>query len=529
MTEKGKSLSAPILAFLPAIALIPVLSEIFKEVHGGGLHLLGKFALASFQPSLDPLIIQHAFRGLQITIATALISWTISMCAGSLLGVLSSNVFWRSYRNLGWLSSVFNSLISIPRSIHELVWGLLLLQLFGLNPWVAIVAICIPYSALVARVLRDQLESLDHRPMVAITKNGASPISAFFTALMPAMVPIMTTYGSYRLECALRGATLLGVFGLGGIGTELQLTLQSLEFNEMWTSLWMLGVLMFGLEKTMAQIRKRQAKSINLQKFLLPGLFIIMGLFILCFLWLQILEVDILSTLRMHPITLPQSKELIKAIYSFKYFELIFNTLLIMVLATGIAVGLPPVMLILFPTKKWVTALNILWSFLRLIPPPLSALLLLLITTPSVSVAALALGIHNLGIMGRLLKEGLESQNNAQHQAMLSAGAGMRGAWLYGLFSKQSKSYLAYGAYRADVIVRETSVVGVIGGVGLGWQLQESLSSFGWSEVIVIIAIYIFITRGVETVSNNIRKTLLIDPTKTQINNVFQPNRFVFQ
>ena len=35
------------------------------------------------------------------------------------------------------------------------------------------------------------------------------------TILFPKLIPIITTYGSYRLECSIRGATLLGIFGVG--------------------------------------------------------------------------------------------------------------------------------------------------------------------------------------------------------------------------------------------------------------------------------------------------------------------------
>ena len=77
--------------------------------------------------------------------------------------------------------------------------------------------------------------------------------------------------------------------------------------------------------------------------------------------------------------------------------------------------------------------------------------------------------------MGRVLKEGIENQNKEIYQGLLTSGINKKISWLYGLFSLESKSYLAYASYRTDVILRETSVVGIVGGVGLGWQLQENL------------------------------------------------------
>ena len=84
--------------------------------------------------------------------------------------------------------------------------------------------------------------------------------------LTPKIIPMIGIFGGYRLECALRGATILGIFGMGGIGTELQLTLKSLEFREMWTSLWMLGLVMLLIEKLLSWWRNTSLKSVNSQK-----------------------------------------------------------------------------------------------------------------------------------------------------------------------------------------------------------------------------------------------------------------------
>ena len=46
---------------------------------------------------------------------------------------------------------------------------------------------------------------------------------------------------------------------------------------------------------------------------------------------------------------------------------------------------------------------------LRLIPAPLTALLLLMLAKPSLSLAGLALGLHHGGVMGRVLIDDIRS------------------------------------------------------------------------------------------------------------------------
>ena len=82
-------------------------------------------------------------------------------------------------------------------------------------------------------------------------------------------------------------------------------------------------------------------------------------------------------------------------------------------LAAGIAIGLPPLVLLLSSCRLWRFCLGALWTLLRLIPPPLTVLLLLLSNRPTLAIGALALGLHNAGVMGRLLQEGWISRTMA--------------------------------------------------------------------------------------------------------------------
>ena len=328
------------------------------------------------------------------------------------------------------------------------------------------------------------------------------------------MVPIINSYGGYRLECALRGATMLGVFGMGGIGTELQLTLQSLEFREMWTSLWMLGVVMFILETAMTWWRTVPTSKGQSERQLLISFGIMLTTIVISFLWLQTLDINLISTFEWHPIALPTPGEIKSGFVELPWLDLIMSTILMTLLAAGVAIGTPPLGMMLWPTKTGITLQSAIWSLLRLIPAPLSALLLLLCTNPSISVAALALGLHNLGVMGRLLKEGISHQDTNVYTALHNSGSGTRLAWLYGLLSPQSKSYLAFAAYRTDVLLRETAMGGVVGGVGLGWQLQESLSSFNWAQVTLVTTAYSTLTLIGETMSDNARHHWLKSITK---------------
>ncbi len=499
---RAPNFAAPLIALMPSLAILPVLISLFSNLHTGGLSVIATFISAAFKPSFDQLVIESAWEGVKVTFSTAIIGWFISTLTGFILGIASSSIVWETFKGPKWAPVTIRRCLAIPRSIHELLWGLLLLQIMGLNSVVAILAIVIPYSCLIARVFSNQIDALNRNSLVALTQNGSNPLSALFTAIGPPIFPLIISYSSYRFECALRGATLLGVFGLGGIGIDLQLSFQSLQFNEMWTCLWMLGIMMFSLEIGISWCRTNIDSLYTFKKIIFAIFSLLILVSVTSNFWVKSQGVESIFSINWHELHLPSLQKIRSSFIQLPLLNLIGSTLLLTFLSAGIAIGIPPLGMMLFPNKLGKQLQSILWAVFRLIPPPISALLLLLITNPSLGVAALALGTHNIGIMGRLLKEGLDNQCDKKWKAINSTGADQSSSWLYGYMSEKSPSYLAYSAYRTDVLLRETAVVGLIGGSGLGWQLIESLSSFNWSEVIVLMAAYSTITLIGETISD---------------------------
>ncbi|MFM2080429.1 MAG: hypothetical protein RLZZ124_132 [Cyanobacteriota bacterium] len=510
--------AAPLLILLPALALLPVLLLLPGLLHGGGWDLIAQFAWAALTPSRDPLVLQSVLQGLAVTAGMALLGWALSLALGLALGMLSSRLIWRTLSGSALPAELIRRSLAVPRAIHELIWGLLLLQLVGQRPAVAVVAIAIPYGALVARVVSDLLDALPTTTLEALRAAGASAPAALLTALGPPLLPGVISYSGYRLECALRSATLLGVFGLGGLGNELMLTLQSLQFHELWSGLWMLLLTMlalesgigglrrrwsmprrFGLRSGMGSVGRRGREILLLLGLLLPVLAVVAR-------WLEVDPTVLLSWQPLPPLA-PQGWG---AALALPWPPLVAATVTLTLLAAALAVGTAPLLLLAVAPWPWGRRLlQLVWALGRLWPPPLTALLLLFVLQPGVITAALALGFHNLGILGRLLLEGCEAAGPDAEEALRCAGTGARLALLYGRFSGLARSYLAYGAYRADVILRETVVVGLVAGSGLGSQLRESLSAFAWDQLAALLAVYALLTLVGEDLSDRGRRRLL--------------------
>ncbi len=506
---KKINLAPQIICFLPIVAIIPIGKDIFLDFHSGGINTLYKFFSSALFPSFDYLVIENSINGIKVTLSIAFIGWIISIINGLFLGLICSDIFYKTFNTPKIIHKIIKCLLAIPRGIHELIWGLLLLQVFGLTTWVAILAISIPYSALMARVFADQIDALGTRKIYALKSSGAGSLEALITALMPKLFPIIISHSAYRLECAIRGATLLGVFGLGGIGTELQLSIQSLQFKEVWTSLWILGIVVFTLEEIIKLAQNSFQSSINIRStsiILCSTLF-----FLLCFSFTYLKSIDIGLAFNFIPVTLSHKSHFIAALKDLEIIRLSLESINMMLLASGLAIGAPPLICLLLPGEFSRKVISIIWLVLRLVPIPLLAILFLLFINPSISVAALALGIHNMGIMGKILLDTVNNTDDRISLAIKASGGNERVAWLYGKLSPKSIAYLSYSLYRADIILRETAVVGVVGGVGLGWQLQESLTSFAWAEVIIVVSTFVLLTMIGELISEKLKSNLKND------------------
>ncbi|MEO0376602.1 MAG: ABC transporter permease subunit, partial [Cyanobacteria bacterium P01_A01_bin.17] len=205
-------------------------------INWGGLGQLGEFWQASLTPDLNPEFLGVMGRAMSVTFAYAVCGTTLSVGLGFIGGVLTSETWWRTVlpptAKGGWLGPLIwrlmRLLLAFPRAIHELIWGLFFLSILGLDPVVAVVAIAIPFSAIVAKVFSEILDTTPQAPLNALLNSGASPTAAWLYGLLPQAFPNLLSYASYRFECSLRSAAVLGVIGAGGLGYEIFLSLQSL-------------------------------------------------------------------------------------------------------------------------------------------------------------------------------------------------------------------------------------------------------------------------------------------------------------
>ncbi len=155
--------------------------------------------------------------------------------------------------------------------------------------------------------------------------------------------------------------------------------------------------------------------------------------------------------------------------------------------------------------------LRIFYAFTRAVPELVWALLIVFFLSPGILPGAIALGIHNLGIVGRLAAEVVEDMDPAPARALRSSGAGMFQVFLYAALPQTLPHFITYLLYRWEVVIRTTVVVGFVSAGGLGQEFRLSLSFFHYDQVTLIILWYLALVMGVDLLSAWLRKLARFD------------------
>ena len=111
--------------------------------------------------------------------------------------------------------------ISVARTIPDLIWALIFVVTVGLGPLAGILAIIMDTIGFAARFYSERFEEVQKGPAEALTATGAGRLSVIFGAILPESFASITATSLFSVEKAIRSAVTLGLVGAGGIGVEL--------------------------------------------------------------------------------------------------------------------------------------------------------------------------------------------------------------------------------------------------------------------------------------------------------------------
>jgi phosphonate ABC transporter permease subunit PhnE len=148
------------------------------------------------------------------------------------------------------------------------------------------------------------------------------------------------------------------------------------------------------------------------------------------------------------------------------------------------------------------TVLNIL----RSIEPLIWAIIGIIWIGPGPFAGFLALTIHSVAALGKLYSEAIESIDPGPIEALQSTGANRLQTIVYAVIPQVLPPFISFTIYRWDINVRMSTVIGLVGGGGIGFLLIQWIRQFQYSEAGIAVWLIAITVAVLDFVSAEIRE-----------------------
>lgn len=468
-----------------ALAALP-----FAQIGFGGHDpwaALGRMALGFLRPDFGA--VEDFGRALVSTVMFAVAGVALGGAAG-----FCAAPFWH-LRALRWLSVAL-------RSVHELFWALMLMQVAGISPLTGVLAIALPYAGIFAKVFAEQIQEADSRP-AAILPPGTDPLSRFLYARLPLVSPAMRAYALYRLECGLRSSAVLGFVGLPTLGFQLDTFFRQGDYGAasaiMICYLVLIATIRVWMRLAWAPLWVAAAW---VWLALLPHPPMGAGA-----LW-RFLTVDIVPAPLRNGGGPGALADWLGRLLTTEALPGVLATLVVGQIAlalTGLVAFLGFGVIVPRVTGRIGRLVGHLGLVvLRSFPEYMLAYLFLQVFGPSMLPAILALSLHNGAIIGHLLGREAEPvvatlRRDAPRGVML---------WSHELVPRLFGRFVALCLYRWEIILRESAVMGILGVMTLGFYIDSAVAELRLDRALVLLVVAGAVTAGADALSTAIRSRL---------------------
>jgi phosphonate transport system permease protein len=121
----------------------------------------------------------------------------------------------------------------------------------------------------------------------------------------------------------------------------------------------------------------------------------------------------------------------------------------------------------------------------------------------------LALGLHTGGVLGKLLSETIEAIDPGQLEGVAAVGAGRAHVIAFGVVPQVMPNFLSYILLRFESDIRSASVIGMVGGGGIGFYLWDTIRAFNDREAATVILLIVAMVMCVDVVSSRVRRVAI--------------------
>jgi phosphonate transport system permease protein len=502
------------------------------------------------------------FAGFGHIVNLALVTACMAVVGTALAAILAVPVGFMAARNTTvhpvarWIA---RGLIVICRSVPDLVFAIVFVEAIGIGVLPGVLALGFHSVGMLGKLYAEAIEQVPPEPREAVTATGAGRLQNLATSVMPQVMPSFSSITLYRLDINLRSSVILGWVGAGGIGFLLNQYMDTLQFQESVGIVIVIFALIVIMEVISAVIRRSligsdapvtsavaglprrptigdriiariagpgrgQARVSfdrqrvrppwtreRVQRFSFGGgalAIVVLSLWVA-----KINPLQAITSLRQiwDTVTLyfPPNFTLDRA-------NLISGTLesagVAMVATTiGFLLAVPIGLLAARNVSdKWVYRCT--RGFLvvvRAVPELILAIVFVVAVGLGLVAGTFALIVGTVGFMSKLVADGIEEIPPMPREAVLSVGATRLQETGTSVVLPAAPALVGSGLYMLDVNFRSSTILGLVGGGGIGFILYQSVQQLDYRTTGAVIILTFLVVLVIEIVTNWVRKHLI--------------------
>lgn len=144
-------------------------------------------------------------------------------------------------------------------------------------------------------------------------------------------------------------------------------------------------------------------------------------------------------------------------------------------------------------------------SLLRAIPTLVWALIFIVAVGMGPLPGILAIFTHAAGMLVKVFSQSIEEIDEGVLEALRATGAGWPQIMLQGVLPCVMTSFLAWSVFRLEVDIGESSILGVVGAGGIGWEIANAMRAYEFDTAFFVALVIFAMVFTVEFLSNRLK------------------------
>ena len=163
----------------------------------------------------------------------------------------------------------------------------------------------------------------------------------------------------------------------------------------------------------------------------------------------------------------------------------------------------------LWSATPWVAKIGkFICNVLRAFPELVYAIIFVKVVGPGPFAGVMAIGVHQIGMLGKLFTEEMEAMDERLTEEMQAVGANFWQTMFFVRVPYLMPIYSSFALNHFEIAVRSAATLGLVGAGGIGAPLIFAIQTRTWSKVSIILIGVVITVFALDQITGIIRKKL---------------------